>query len=366
MSQPEMYGVLADDDGSTPGYTPPLGDERLVEMYRLIVQTRLFDAQVISLHRQGRVGIYGSSEGEEALAVAAAAALSEGDWLFPDYRVPGALFQRGVRMREFLAQLFGTSEDLSKGRQLPTHHGSRELRIASISSPVGNGVPHAVGCAWAARIKRGPEVVLNFFGDGATSEEGFHTGLNIAGVHKLPIVFFCRNNQYAISVPLSLQTASETIAIKAQAYGFEGVRVDGSDALAVYKVVGEAVDRARCGGGPTLIEGVSYRQGAHSTSDDDTRYRERKEAEAWRKRDPIARFGRYLRARGLWDDDQEAALQESMREEVHTAVEEAEAAPPPPLDTLFEDVYDERPWHLREQQRDLEEHLRRKKKGTGA
>ncbi len=189
--------------------------------------------------------------------------------------------------------------------------------------------------------------------------------MNIAGVHRLPIVFVCRNNQYAISVPLSLQTASETIAIKAQAYGFDGVRVDGSDALAVHKIVGEAVNRARSGGGPTLIEGVSYRHGAHSTSDDDTRYRERKEAEAWRKRDPIARFRRYLQARGLWDDDQEAILQASMQAALHAAVEEAEAAPAPALDTLFEDVYGEKPWHLREQQQDLENHLRRKK-GSGA
>jgi pyruvate dehydrogenase E1 component alpha subunit len=356
MSDTELYRVLAEDNASTPGYDPPLDDEQLLDAYRLMVQTRSFEAEVIRLHRQGRVSIYSSSEGEEALAIAAAMTLSEEDWLFPDYRVAGALFQRGVPMVEFLAQLFGTGRDVSKGRQIPTHYGCRRRRISSISSPVGNGIAHAVGFAWAARIKKGPEVVLTFFGDGATSEEGFHTGMNIAGIHKLPVVFVCRNNQYAISVPLSLQTGSETIAIKAKAYGFDGVRVDGTDALAVHKVVGEAVERARKGGGPTLVEGVTYRHGAHSTSDDDTRYREAREAEAWRRRDPIDRFQRYLRARRLWDDAKEATLQQSVAARVQEAVADAEAAPPPLLESLFDDVYQDLPWHLQEQRQDLVNH----------
>jgi pyruvate dehydrogenase E1 component alpha subunit/2-oxoisovalerate dehydrogenase E1 component alpha subunit len=318
---------------------------------------------VIALHRQGRLGIYGSSEGEEAIAVAAAMALQAPDWIFPDYRVPGAQFVRGVPMREFLAQLFGTGEDLSKGRQLPTHHGSRKLHIASIASPVGNGTPHAVGFAWAAKLRKGPEVVLNFFGDGATSEEGFHSGMNIAGVHKLPVVFVCRNNQYAISVPLSLQTASETIAIKAKAYGFDGIRVDGSDALAIHSAVSEAVDKARNGGGPTLVEGVSYRQGAHSTSDDDTQYRDRSEAEQWKKRDPIVRLRRYLESRKLWNRKKEGALREEVEKEVLGAIEEAEGAPAPALDTMFEDVYRDVPWHLREQREELTAHMNQRKEG---
>ncbi len=356
-----MFRVLADDDRSTPGHKLKLTKDELVGLYRMMVQTRVFDARVIALHRQGRVGIYGSSEGEEAIAVAAAMALEASDWLFPDYRVPGAQFQRGVPMREFLAQLFGTGEDLGKGRQLPTHHGSRQLHIASISSPVGNGTPHAVGFAWAAKIKKSSEVVLNFFGDGATSEEGFHTGMNIAGVHKLPVVFVCRNNQYAISVPLSLQTASETIAIKAKAYGFDGIRVDGSDALAIYSATREAVIKARNGGGPTLIEGVSYRHGAHSTSDDDTRYRDRAEAEQWKKRDPIARFRRYLESRKLWNSQKEKTLLEEVEEEVLVAIEETESASPPAIATMFEDVYQDMPWHLREQREDLIRQMSRRK-----
>ena len=361
MSETELVRVLSDDDTSPSSYHPSLDDESLLALYRRMVQTRLFDAEMIRLHRQGRVSIYSSSEGEEALAVAAAMTLSEEDWLFPDYRVSGALFERGVPIEELLAQLFGTSKDLSKGRQIPTHYGSRQRQIASISSPVGNGIAHAVGFAWAAHIKKGPEVVLTFFGDGATSEEGFHTGMNIAGVHKLPVVFVCRNNQYAISVPFKLQTGSETIAIKAKAYGFDGVRVDGTDALAVHDVVREAVERARNGGGPTLVEGVSYRHGAHSTSDEDTRYRKAAEAEAWRKRDPIDRFGRYMKSRGLWDDARDAALRETLGSRIQAAVAAAEAAPPPPLESLFDDVYQDLPWHLREQRQDLTDHLRGRK-----
>ena len=176
MSETELVRVLSDDDTSPSPYHPSLDDESLLALYRQMVQTRLFDAEMIRLHRQGRVSIYSSSEGEEAIAVAAAMTLSEEDWLFPDYRVSGALFERGVPIEELLAQLFGTSKDLSKGRQIPTHYGSRQRHIASISSPVGNGIAHAVGFAWAAHIKKGPEVVLTFFGDGASSEEGFTPG----------------------------------------------------------------------------------------------------------------------------------------------------------------------------------------------
>ena len=358
-----MFHVLSEDDLSTPNHKLKLTKAELVGLYRMMVQTRLFDARVIALHRQGRVGIYGSSEGEEGIAVAAAMALEASDWLFPDYRVPGAQFQRGVPMREFLAQLFGTAEDLGKGRQLPTHHGSRERHIASISSPVGNGTPHAVGFAWAAKIKKSSEVVLNFFGDGATSEEGFHAGMDIAGVHKLPVVFVCRNNQYAISVPLSLQTASETIAIKAKAYGFDGIRVDGSDALAIYTATREAVVKARSGGGPTLIEGVSYRHGAHTTSDDDTRYRDRKEAERWKKRDPLARLRRYLESRKLWTSKKEKLLLEETEQDVQRAIEEAESVPPPALATMFEDVYQEMPRHLQEQREELMGSMSQRKEG---
>jgi TPP-dependent pyruvate/acetoin dehydrogenase alpha subunit len=275
------------------------------------------------------------------------------DWLFPDYRCAGALFTRGVSVREYLAQLLGTSADSSKGRQMPTHYASRSQRIASVSTPVGNSIVHAAGFAWAARIRSGPEAVLVFFGDGATSSDGFHAGMNIAGVHRLPIVFVCRNNQYAISLPLSLQTASATIAVKAQAYGFEGVRIDGNDASAVYSACSQALTRARSGEGPTLIEAVSYRFGSHTTADDAKRYRGEEELAEWRSRDCIENIRRLLERDAAWTDVRDDALKLELSKSIDESVRDGLAAPPPPVSSLFDDVYAELPPHLGEQRNSL-------------
>jgi pyruvate dehydrogenase E1 component alpha subunit len=318
-----------------------------------MLMTRLFETRVIGLQRQGKISVYATSEGEEAIGAAAASALGPEDWLFPDYRCAGSLFARGVTTDEYLAQLLGTGADSSKGRQMPTHIASRPLRIASVSTPVGNSIVHAVGFAWAARIRKGPEVTLVFFGDGATSSDGFHAGMNIAGVHRLPIVFVCRNNQYAISLPLSLQTASATIAIKAQAYGFDGVRVDGNDPAAMYDAASLAVNRARGGGGPTLIEAVSYRFGSHTTADDAKRYRMDDELADWRSRDCIENTRRILEQRGVWSKEQDASLHRELSAAIDKTVEEGLSMPLPPLPSLFEDVYSEMPRHLREQQKEL-------------
>src|SRR5215475_1486651 len=252
------------------------------QIYRILIQTRLFEMRIVALHRQGQISIYATSEGEEAIAVASTLAMQEGDWLFPDYRSTGALFAKGVSMSAYLSQLLGTCRDSSKGRQMPTHYASRELRIASVSTPVGNNIAHAVGLAWAVKLRQRPEVVVVFFGDGATSSEGFHAGMNIAGVHRLPIVFVCRNNQYAISLPLSLQTAAKSIAVKAEAYGFSGVQIDGNDPVVILDTVQLALDRARRGDGPTLIEAIAFRLGAHTTSDDARRYRNDDQVDDWR------------------------------------------------------------------------------------
>jgi TPP-dependent pyruvate/acetoin dehydrogenase alpha subunit len=325
----------------------------LIKIYRLLVQTRLFEARVVALNRQGKISIYATSEGEEAIAVAAASAMGPGDWLFPDYRSTGALFARGVSMSAYLSQLLGTGCDLSKGRQMPTHYASRDLRVASVSTPVGNGIVHAVGLAWAVKLRKGGEVVLVLFGDGATSSDGFHAGMNIAGVHRLPVVFLCRNNQYAISLPLSMQTASKTIAVKAAAYGFEGVQVDGNDALAVYNAARIAFDRARAGDGPTLIEAVSYRLGSHTTSDDARRYRADEQVSQWRQRDSLESLRLHLSSHGLWDDNKESDLRDALGREIDAAVDRALAEPPPPVSSLFEDVYSDVPPHLQRQREDL-------------
>ena len=330
-----------------------LSDMSPAEIYRTLVQTRLFEARVIALHRQGRISIYATSEGEEAIAVASASAMGDADWLFPDYRSAGALFARGVSMSAYLSQLLGTACDSSKGRQMPTHIASRELRIASISTPVGNNIVHAVGLAWAAKLRKGPEAALVLFGDGATSSDGFHAAMNLAGVHRLPVVFVCRNNQYAISLPLSMQTASKSIAIKAEAYGFEGIQIDGNDALAVVDATERSLDRARRGEGPTLIEAVAYRLGSHTTSDDARRYRSDDQVNDWRKRDCIERLCQYLINNGRWDAARDNALRAELAAEVDRCVENALAEPPPPVASLFEDVYSKMPRHLADQREEL-------------
>jgi TPP-dependent pyruvate/acetoin dehydrogenase alpha subunit len=322
-------------------------------IYRTLVQTRLFESRIVVLHRQGQISIFATSEGEEAIAVASAAALKREDWLFPDYRSTGALFARGVSLEAYLSQLLGTAGDSSKGRQMPTHYASREQKIASVSTPVGNNIVHAVGLAWAAKLRKGPEAVLVLFGDGATSSDGFHAGMNIAGVHRLPIVFVCRNNQYAISLPLSQQTASKSIAIKAEAYGFPGLQIDGNDALGVYGTVQAALERARSGEGPTLIEAIAFRLGAHTTSDDARRYRSDDQLKDWRKRDCIERLRDHLVTEQNWNPAKDEELRKTLTDQIDRAVKQVTAEPPPPTPTLFDDVYAQLPRHLLEQREEL-------------
>jgi TPP-dependent pyruvate/acetoin dehydrogenase alpha subunit len=265
----------------------------------------------------------------------------------------GAAFLRGYPLYQFVAQIFGVSDDPIKGRQMPCHWASKELRLASVSSPIGTQIPHALGLAMASQIQGKKEVALTYFGDGATSEGDFHVSCNFAGVFRAPVIFFCRNNQWAISVPLKHQTATEDLAVKAQAYGFDAVRVDGNDVLAVYVVTKAAVEKARQGNGPTLIEAVTYRQGAHTTSDDPRAYRDDAEVTEWIKKDPITRFKAYLISQKLWSEKEEELLVQEIKEELQSIIKKVETLGPPDIDLLFEDVYDEVPWHLEEQRRGL-------------
>src|SRR5581483_11045104 len=219
----------------------------------------------------GRIGFYGEARGQEAAIIGAAAALQQNDWIVPALREAGAAIFRGLSMREYVAQIFGNGNDVARGRQLPCHPGTRAARYVTMSSCIATQVPHAVGMAMAAKIKKDPVVVLGCLGDGASSEEDFHVAANFAGVFKAPVVLFCANNQWAISTPCTQQTASPTFAIKGVAYGLPSVRVDGNDILAVYSTVKAAVDRARRGDGPSFIEALTYRVSAHSSSDDPTR-----------------------------------------------------------------------------------------------
>jgi pyruvate dehydrogenase E1 component alpha subunit/2-oxoisovalerate dehydrogenase E1 component alpha subunit len=331
-----------------------LTEKDLKFLYRWMVFVRLLDERMLNLQRQGRIGFYGTCTGEEASVIGSAYALEPHDWIFPALRQGSAALMRGYSLRSYISQLFGNSADLLKGRQMPVHYSDRRVHQVSWSSCIGTQLPHAVGTAWAAKIRGDKIVTAAYLGDGATSEADFHVAMNFAGVFKTPTVFFCQNNQWAISVPLSGQTASETIAQKAIAYGFEGTRVDGNDVLAVYNVMKEAVDLARSGGGPTLIEALTYRVGAHSTSDDPSRYRDESITEQWkREKDPIKRFQHHLKELGLWNEDYEEALRAEILNEISLALKDVESLPPPDAGTMLEDVYAEIPWHLREQMSDI-------------
>jgi len=352
----EVIRVI-DDDGKVihPEREPALSGDELRRLFRAILTVRILDERMLRLQRQGRMGFYLSSLGEEATHIGAAHALRPGDWLYPAYREAGAALFRGYPLRTFMCQLFGNAEDPVKGRQMPVHHSVRSINFVSVSSPVGSHIPNAVGTAWAAKLQKRDDVAVAFFGEGATSTPIFHTSMNLAAVHKIPAILLCRNNGWAISVPRSGQTASVTFAQKAIAYGMPGVLVDGNDILAMIHVVGEAAARGRRGDGATLIEALTYRRGAHSSSDDPSVYRDPAEPREWEKRDPFERLKKYMQGRGELPADLEAGLRKTINDEINDALAYAESRPPkPPLASLFEDVYADVPWHLREQRELLE------------
>lgn len=331
----------------------PLAPEQMKELYATMVRVRALEDRAVALQRQGRIGFYVGCAGQEAAHIGSSYALRPDDWILPAYREPGGALLRGVSIKTLVDQCFGTSEDPSKGRQMPCHYSFREINYAPVSSPIGTQCIQATGVAMAMRIRKRDTVAITYFGDGATSSNDFHVGMNFAGVFKAPVIFFCQNNQWAISCPVSRQTASETIAHKAVAYGMPGVRVDGNDVLAVYQVTQSAVERARAGKGPTLIEAVTYRMGPHSTADDPTRYRPDTELQEWKEKDPVDRMRRYMERNIEWDQASDDRLWDEVRAEVAAAVDSAERTPLPPVSSLFDDVYAELPWHLREQRVEL-------------
>jgi pyruvate dehydrogenase E1 component alpha subunit len=360
----ELLSILDPDGKAQKGKDPNLPGKELQKLYRLMVATRALDDRGLALQRQGRIGFYLQSTGQEASHLGAAYALKDSDWLFPAYRQPGILLLRDVPLDMVISEWFGNSGDTSKGRQMPVHYSFRQANFVSISSPIGTQLTHAAGAGMAARIRGDDTVFMTFCGDGGTSSNDFHTGLNFAAVYKAPVVFVCENNGWAISVPSGKQTASESMAIKAEAYGMPGVRVDGNDILAVYRVCKEAVDRARKGEGPTLVETVTYRIASHSSSDDAARYRDAKEFEAWKKKDPILRFQQYLKHKKLWDEAFEKDCVESSKAAIAEAVKTAEAHGNPGPETMFDDVYMNLTPQLKEQRQQLHDLM--EKGGVGA
>ena len=349
-----LYQILDENGRADPARVPALSPEELRQMYTGMVRSRLLDQRLLPLQRQGRIGFYIGATGQEAGIIAGAHAIGPDDWFVPGLRETSAALYRGFPLRTHLAQIFGNENDLGQGRQMPCHSGSRASKHIVMSSCVSSQLPHATGIAMAAKIKGRPDVALGYCGDGGTSEEDFHVALNFAATFKAPVVFVCQNNQWAISTPLSLQTVSSTIAIKGLAYGMPSLRVDGNDVFAMYVVIKQAVDRARAGGGPSFIEALTYRLGAHSSSDDPTRYRDEAEPAAWRQKDPLVRFRKWLADQHVLSEAEDAALTQQLEQEIREGIAAEEAAAPPPLASLIQDVYAEPTPALREQLADLE------------
>lgn len=347
--KPQGLVRLLEDDGSVAkGKDPGLPQDTLLYLYEQMVQVREFDRRMLMLQRQGRIGFYGPILGQEAATVGSVAALEHKDWIFPALREGAAAMMRGLSLTEAINQLIGNGADRCKGRQMPCHYTVKEGNYYGMSSVIGTQISHAVGAAMAAKLRGDDIVVLGYMGDGATSANDFHCGMNFAAVYKSPAIMFCQNNQWAISVPLSKQSASETLAQKGKAYGMPYVRVDGNDILAVYTVTKEAAERARNGEGPTFIEAVTYRRLGHSSSDDPTKYRDEAEVKVWEQRDPVDRFRTYLQKQGLWNDEKEAAFKEDIAQRVNDAITAAEANEPPADETLVTDVYA----HVTDQQKE--------------
>lgn len=326
----ERLRVLGDDGRAAPDLDPNLGDAALRSFYERMVRTRLADAKALKLQRQGRLGTYAPSLGHEASQIGLASALARDDWFFPYFRDLGAYITLDYPLADYYHFWMGNEA----GMRTPDG-----LNIFSIAIPVGSQVPQAVGAGIAVKYRKLGVAVVTTFGDGATSEGDFHEGLNFAGVYRTPNVFVCVNNQFAISVPRSRQTAAPTLAQKALAYGFPGVQVDGNDVLAVFAAAREALAGARSGKGPTLIEAFTYRMGDHTTSDDAARYRSKEELQEWERRDPLARFRLYLGLKGLWDDVYEKEVQAAASELVEKAVADAEARPPASPEDVFAYTY---------------------------
>jgi pyruvate dehydrogenase E1 component alpha subunit len=341
-----MYRVL-DEDGEVvaDAEVPDLSDDELVQMYRHMKLARRFDERAVSLQRQGRIGTYPPLSGQEGAQIGSAMALGDDDWMVPSYREHGAALVRGLGLKETLLYWMGDE----RGNVIP-----EDANIFTVAVPIASQIPHATGMAWASQLKdEQDKAFLCYFGDGATSEGDFHEGLNFAGVFDTPNVFFCNNNQWAISVPRERQTASETLAQKAEAYGFEGVQVDGMDPLAVYQVTKDAIAKAKDPEAdqlrPTLVEAVQYRFGAHTTADDPSVYRDEAEVEEWKAKDPIPRLEAFLTDTGRLDDGDVEEIEADIEDRVADAIEAAEEIEPMDPAEMFKHVYAEMPDRLEQQ-----------------
>ena len=326
----EYLEVLDENGRLDPELDPGLEDDRLVALYRAMVMAREADQRMLRLQRQGRLGTFSPSTGQEAASVGPTLAMSPEDWFVPAFRELGGMLLRGVPFHRVLLFWGGWEE----GNIFPGLE--RTMPIAVI---VSSQIPHAAGIAYAQKLRGESAATVCWFGDGATSEGDFHEGVNFAAVWRAPVVFICQNNQWAISTPLERQTISETIAQKALAYGIPGLVVDGNDPLAMYRATRDALDRARRGEGPTLIEARTYRLMMHTTADDPSKYRKEDEVDSWRRRDPLVRMRRLLEQRELWDDTQQERLEAEIKQAIDEEVRKYETFDRGRPDVYFEHVY---------------------------
>ena len=316
----KWINILDEKGNADESLMPPLPDSEIRRMYETLILARTFDKRALSLQREGRLGTYASILGQEASQVGSALALERSDWVFPSFRETGVCIALGYPMHMLFQYWLGDE----RGLRTPD-----DMNVFPISIPVGTHIPHAVGVAFAARYRGDRIAAVAYFGDGGTSKGDFHEGFNMAGVFKVPAIFICQNNQWAISVPRERQSASKTLAQKAFAYGFEGIQVDGNDILAVYKVTKYALEKAKQGKGPTFLECFTYRISHHTTADDATRYRQEEEVERWKLKDPVLRLQLFMRGKGLWDDRYRQEVEERAKAEVDSAVKTAESTEPP-------------------------------------
>ena len=339
LIQWEMVQIL-NQEGQLVGEEPSLSNTQLLDMYRWMIYARVYDERAVRLQRQGRMGTYAPFRGQEAAQIGSAFAIERSDWVFPSYRELPVVWVHGLPLYQSMLYTMG---------HLRGGHVPPDVHAFPVQIIIAAQTLHAMGSAWASQYLEDGTVSLCYLGDGATSQGDFHEALNFASVLRLPVVFFIQNNQWAISVPRQRQSASQTLAQKALAYGMPGVQVDGNDVLAVYKVTKEAAERARLGGGPVLVEAVTFRHGAHTTSDDPTRYRDAQEVEKWIKKDPIVRFQKFLSDKHLWTETLEASLTAEANQAISEAVEAAENTPVGTLEEAMELVYAQMPENLRRQ-----------------
>ena len=338
----EYLSILNEKGELDESLEPDIPEELLTKLYRTMLLGRKFDERMLNLQRQGRIGTFAPISGQEAAQLGAIALLRPSDWMVPAFRETAAEIWRGRSLESVIIYYNGYNE----GVEIPP-----DFNNLPISVPVGSQILHAVGLGWAAKYRQTDDVAMTFFGDGATSEGDFHEGLNFSAVFQAPVIFVCQNNHWAISYPVAKQTRSKTLAQKALAYGMPGIQVDGNDILAVYAAAKEAVERARGGQGPTLIECVTYRMAVHTTADDPKRYRAEEEVEKWRKRDPMVRFQKYLVDKGILSQDDIATIESEVLEEIQSAIDGAEEqmkALGDPID-MFEHAYASMPAYLKEQ-----------------